>query len=355
MENGVTVCLLAYREEENLKVIIPQIKTVCDSLQISYEILVVDTAQPLDGTPDVCKAFGARYVNQEAPGYGGAFRTGVKYAAFDKLLYLDSDLSHDPKNIADIYALFTSGNYDVVIGSRYVKGGGSNDSKTSYLMSKLLNFVFRIVLGVKAHDISTSYRMYHTEDLCNAGLQKQHYDILQEVFLRISLYKKRPLVIGETPIVFNKRLYGESKRQLFKFICSYAVNLVEFTFIKYPLLKNLLLDVLIGCGGLCVDFGIFTLMLKILPPEIANVIGAVCGFFFTFSLNTFLNFRKKTRLLLRFVSYALVCFVGTALSTLLIHVLKGLLGAYAAKLIAMGAAFLLQFVLNKLVTYGKVK
>ena len=355
MENGVTVCLLAYKEEENLKVIIPQIKEVCDDLHISYEILVVDTAQPLDDTPEVCKEVGVRYVNQEEAGYGGAFRTGVKYAAFDKILYLDSDMSHDPKNIADIHKMFTSGNYDIVIGSRYVKGGISNDSKTSYAMSKILNFAFRIVLGIKAHDISTSYRMYRTQDLRAAELTKQNYDILQEVFLKISLLKDRSLEIGETPIIFNKRLYGESKRQLLKFICSYAVNLVEFTFIKYPLLKNLLFYIIIGFIGLGIDFGLFTVALRILPPEIANIIGAICGFLFTFTANTFLNFRKKTQLLLRFASYALVCLVGAILSTFLIHLLKDILGNYAAKLIAMGCAFMLQFILNKFFTYGGIR
>lgn len=355
MKNGITVCLLAYKEEENLRVIIPQIKEVCESLHTSYEVLVVDTAQPLDDTPAVCEEFDARYVNQEEAGYGGAFRTGVKYAAFDKILYLDSDMSHDPKNIADIYKMFISGNYDIVIGSRYVTGGISNDSKTSYLMSKILNFAFRIVLGIKAQDISTSYRMYRTEDLRESKLTKRNYDILQEVFLRISLMKGRPLEIGETPIVFNKRLYGESKRQLLKFICNYAVNLVEFTFIKYPFLRNLLLYAIIGFIGLGIDFSLFTVALKILPPEIANIIGAVCGFIFTFTANTFLNFRKKTRLLFRFASYALVCLAGTILSTLLIHLLKDLLGNYAAKLLAMGCAFALQFILNKSFTYGGIK
>lgn len=355
MEDGITVCLLAYREEENLKVIIPQIKDVCDKIGEQYEILVVDTAEPLDNTPDVCKSFGSRYVNQEQEGYGGAFRTGIKYATFDKILYLDSDLSHDPKNIADIYNMFSEGSYDIVIGSRYVDGGVSNDSNVSFAMSKILNFAFRIILGLKARDISTSYRMYRTEDLRKAELSKKNYDVLQEVFLRIGILKDRPLSTGETPIVFNKRLYGESKRQLLKFICNYASNLVEFTFIKYPLLKNLLLYFVIGVIGLGVDFGVFTLATSILSAEIANVVGAFCGFLVTFSGNTFLNFKKTDKLLARFISYASICLIGTGISTLAIHLLKTTYGNYHAKLIAMGSAFIVQFILNKFITYGKVK
>ena len=108
--------------------------------------------KPLDDTPAVCKKFGARYVNQRLPHFGGAFRTGIKAARYDKFLIMDSDGSHNPIYIPDIYKKFVKG-ADVVIGSRYVKGGKTNDSKVSIIMSHILNFVFRIITGIKAKDI----------------------------------------------------------------------------------------------------------------------------------------------------------------------------------------------------------
>ena len=90
-------------------------------------------------------------------------------------------------------------------------------------MSHILNFSFRIALGINAKDLSTDYRIYHTSDLKKVKLTCKNYDVLQEVLLAIKLNKKgHKIKIGEVPISFNKRIYGESKRQLFKFIMSYA-------------------------------------------------------------------------------------------------------------------------------------
>ena len=71
---GVSVVLLAYKEEENLKILMPQIVDEIRKCTEDYEILVVDTAEPMDNTEGVCRTFGARYINQEAPGFAGAFR-----------------------------------------------------------------------------------------------------------------------------------------------------------------------------------------------------------------------------------------------------------------------------------------
>ena len=167
---GISVALLAYKEEENLKVLLPQIIEQVEKCGEEYEILVVDTEQPLDHTADVCERFGARYVNQEQPGFGGAFRTAIKYAKKDKFLILDSDGSHPPKNIQDLHRMFASGRYDVVIGSRYVKGGRTDDAKSSIIMSHMLNFAFRVCLGISAKDISTDVLYEAVEaggtDLC---------------------------------------------------------------------------------------------------------------------------------------------------------------------------------------------
>ena len=221
---GISVVLLAYKEAENLKVLLPQIKKNVEKTGENYEILVIDTMETMDDTPAVCKEHGAKYINQEEPYFGGAFRTGIKYASMDKFLILDSDGSHSPKYIPRIYKKFVSGHYDLVIGSRYCKGGVTNDSISSRIMSKILNTTYRLVLGIKAKDISTDYRMYDTKQLKKVKLQCNYYDVLQEVILKLKLRNKR-FKIGEVPIKFYKRMYGDSKRQLVKFIISYMKTL----------------------------------------------------------------------------------------------------------------------------------
>lgn len=230
---GISVVLLAYKEEENLRVLLPQIIQEVEKCKEEYEILVVDTAKPFDHTKEVCQEFGARYINQEQPGFGGAFRTAIKYANKNKFLIMDSDGSHPPAKIPEIHRKFVEEKCDVVIGSRYVKGGVTNDAKSSQLMSHMLNFAYRVCLGLKANDLSTDYRMYHTKQLKKVKLTCENYDVLEEVLLRLKLNKRdKNLKIGEVPIHFQKRMYGESKRQLLKFIISYIKTLLRLTVVR---------------------------------------------------------------------------------------------------------------------------
>ncbi len=220
---STSVVLLAYKEAENLKILLPQIHEQMQKIGEDYEILIIDSAQPLDNTREVCEQNNARYIPQEEPYYAGAFRTGIRYAQKERIQILDADGSHDPQALPAIHALYEQGGYDLVIGSRYVEGGVSNDSKSSFIMSKILNTTMRIVIGVKAKDISTSYRLYDAKQLKAVKLVRNNYDVLQEVILRMKV-NNPSLKIGESPIIFNKRMFGESKRRLFKFICGYAVS-----------------------------------------------------------------------------------------------------------------------------------
>ena len=108
----ISVVLLAYREEESLKLLFPRLIKELDSLNEEYEIIVVDTAKPLDNTKGVCDQYGAVYVNREEPGFGGAYRKGISVMKGDKMLVLDSDGSGYME--------------DVFIGIRYAEEQGAD-------------------------------------------------------------------------------------------------------------------------------------------------------------------------------------------------------------------------------------
>lgn len=351
---SISVVMLAYKEAENLSFLLPKIKGIMEELPEEYEILVIDTEKALDNTPEVCKEHGARYINQEYPGFGGAFKTGIKYAEKDKFLILDSDGSHDPKYIPSIYKKFVEEECDLVIGSRYTEGGETNDSKSSIIMSHILNTFFRICLGIKAKDISTDYRMYHTAQLKKVELENVNYDVLQEVLLRLK-QNKPDFKIGEVPISFQKRIYGESKRRLIPFIIGYIKSLIRFTFMRYPVLKNIVLYGIFGVIALFIDFGVFTLLTKTVMkslPELANVIGGIVGFIFTFTTNTYWNFKKKDKIMQRVLSYGLITLFGMGVSTLGIHLFKNSMDLSLLKLIMLVLVSAMQFVLNKFITYN---
>ena len=72
LKNGISVVLLAYKEEENLRVLLPKIRREVEKTGEKYEILVIDTQTPTDNTKGVCDENGAVYMNQEEPFFGGA-------------------------------------------------------------------------------------------------------------------------------------------------------------------------------------------------------------------------------------------------------------------------------------------
>ena len=226
--SSVSAVLLAAKEAKNLEIMLPLLHEILQGVTGDYEILVVDTAKPLDNAQDVCAQYDVMYIPQEEPGYGGAFRTGVKYASKEKLLFLDCDFSHDPNVIPELYAKSEEG-YNVVIGSRYTKGGKSDGTKSAKLMSLWLNLVFRTFLGIKAKDISTSYRIYVSSQVKSIQLKCVNYDILEEV-LFILKQNYKDFVIAEVPIHFKKRYFGESKRRLLRFIVAFLKTLFHLFF-----------------------------------------------------------------------------------------------------------------------------
>ncbi len=366
---GISVALLAYKEEANLRVLLPRIITQLDAIGETYEILVVDAASPLDNTAEVCKEFGALYFNQEEPFFAGAFRTAIAHASYEKFLILDADCSHDPRAIPAINRTFDETKADLVIGSRYVEGGVSNDSKSSFMMSKLLNGMFRRALKVQASDLSTDYRMYRSADLKKLTLVCERYDVLQEVILKLKIANGGSIHIEEVPIEFQKRAYGQSKRQLFVFIMHYIRTIISLTcqrrlYEKDPqnigsknderaeLFTNIILYVGIGCVGAVFDYLFFCLAQALLHiPEASNVVGALFGFFFTFYFNTFFNFVSRGHYFAKFLSYAAVCLIGTFVSTGMVYVFKEYLNIYILQIYCIAVAALVQFVLNKAITY----
>lgn len=352
---GISVVLLAYKEEENLRVLLPQIIENVKKTGEEYEILVIDTEKPLDNTKDVCEQFGAKYINQEYPAFAGAFKTGIKYASMDKFLILDSDGSHDPSRIPAIYEKFVNEDCDVCIGSRYTEGGVTNDVGSSIVMSKILNTTFRILLGIKAKDISTDYRMYRTEQLKKVELTCRNYDVLQEVLLKLRMNKK-DLKIGEVPINFQKRMFGESKRRLLPFIMSYIKTMFKLGYLRF---KDIILYGVFGLIGFGIDYLTLNLLfIKIFsgvtfmkPVALATVCSGILGFLFTFFTNTYLNFKKTDKFAKRFLLYAAAVIVGLAVRTFAAQLLAPFMPAWLLTGLLLVIVTILQFIFNKFVTY----
>lgn len=116
--------------------------------------------------------------------------------------------------------------------------------------------------------------------------------------------------------------------------------------------------VLIGVLGLVVDFGIYTILTHFkMNVEIANIISSTCGIINNFLWNSYTNFKVHDRMILRFISYFIVGQITTVFTTVSLFIFVTKLGYphLIVKIVATFVAALIQFVINKVVTFRKAK
>lgn len=220
----LSIALPAYREEENLRLLLPRLRRVTATMAMDVEVLVVDTVEPLDGTAALCASEGVRYVGR-GPGnaYADAVRTAIGAARGQWILFMDADGSHAPELIPALVAERV--NADVVIASRYVDGGSTENSRVLVLMSWLVNLCYRVVLGLRVKDVSNSFKLYRADWLRSLALRCDNFDVIEEILYKLRVrYGARML---EIPTTFHKRMFGETKRNLVAFMLSYVVTLVR--------------------------------------------------------------------------------------------------------------------------------
>jgi dolichol-phosphate mannosyltransferase len=215
------ILICTYNERANLPSLIQAIGQVVPQC----DILVVDDNSP-DGTSDWVRE--QIRVNSKLKlasrsgklGLGSAIRFGIEQGiadGYDWIVNLDADWSHDPTAIPRLLAArFDNGKeFDLVIGSRYVLGGGmQNCSWRRHLVSRCANIYTRLLLSIRTRDCSSAFRCYRTaffSEINYQTVQCTGYGFLEEI-LWVAL--KRGAVVREVPIVYTERVKGESKISL---------------------------------------------------------------------------------------------------------------------------------------------
>lgn len=224
----MSIILPSYNEEENLRLLVPRIRHACELLTPQHEIIVVDTMRPMDGTPELCAEEKVRYLNRTGGNlYGDAVRTGIAAANGRHVIFMDADGSHPPHFLADIFA--RRDDADIVVASRYVEGGFTENSAALVWMSWLVNSGYRLVLNLKCKDVSNSFKLYPGASLKALSLRCENFDIVEEILYK--MVKRNPgFRIVEVPFSFKKRMFGQTKRNLLAFIFSYVVTLARLRF-----------------------------------------------------------------------------------------------------------------------------
>ena len=216
-----TIIIPTYNERENIQQLVGSIL----KLGLDSQVIIVDDNSP-DGTGQLADELAAQHPGihvihrSRKLGLGTAHITGMKAALaghMHHILTMDADFSHHPRYILNVLAMLSR--FDVVIGSRYVAGGGTRYcTLPRKALSHGANLFVRTTLGLHVGDATAGFRGYRRAVLESIALDEivsDGYSFLIEMLYRC---QRQGWCIGEVPIIFEDRQRGASKISKFEIL-----------------------------------------------------------------------------------------------------------------------------------------
>lgn len=359
----LSVIVPTYNERENIPPLIAEVEEVFRRSGIRGEIVVVDDNSP-DGTADAARALNDTYGNIQVlvrtanRGLSPAIVDGFAAARSDYLLTMDADLSHPPEVIPELYAPLREGKAQLVIGCRYMKGGGISDwTWKRRIISKGASILARSITRIL--DPMSGLFALHRSVIAGVKLNPKGFKIGLEIVAR-----GRYQTILEIPYFFRDRRFGESKLDG-AVMKEYLQHLCMLAFAPNSLFSEFLRFSLVGLTGLLLNLAVLHALVEWFPfwPRLGaffsryHVLAAAAVAFAVavssnFLLNHFWTFRRRARSSVK-TSYALFVLVslgGLLLNLLLLHLLHYRFGMWymSAQVIAVCLASLWNYLGSKI-------
>ncbi|NCS71026.1 MAG: glycosyltransferase [Candidatus Aenigmarchaeota archaeon] len=180
---------------------------------LDHEVIIVEFGE-IEEIP------GAKVIKQKSKGLGNAIMEGLNHAKGDVIVTIDGDFSHRPEDILKLLKKINS--FDIVIGSRFVKGGLTNDKTHRRLISWVYRNFASLVLGLKIKDNMSGFAAIKREVYDNLRINPLGFKINLEIMYKA---KKKGYKIYEVPIVFEKRKAGKPKSS-----ASEAFRIIRYIF-----------------------------------------------------------------------------------------------------------------------------
>jgi glycosyltransferase involved in cell wall biosynthesis len=200
----VSVIIAALNEEAAIANVVHSVPR-----HFADEIVVVDNGSK-DRTAAVARAAGARVVKEDIPGYGRAFRTGLRAVspACEIVVFLDGDGSDCPEMMDRLVEPIIEGRADFVIGSR-TRGVRERGSMNFHqvIAGYMVGFILRILYGVRSTDMGP-FRAIRRDTLDRLGLREETYGWPLEMQMRAAQARVRTI---EVPVDYRRRAGGHSK------------------------------------------------------------------------------------------------------------------------------------------------
>jgi dolichol-phosphate mannosyltransferase len=211
----ILIIVPTYNERQNIEAMIG---AILDLRIDDLHVLVVDDTSP-DGTGELAAAMAQKnplihlISRPVKSGLGTAYLAGFRYAldnGYDLIFEMDADFSHDPSAIPKL--IEGSRQFDVTIGSRYIRGVNVvNWPLRRLLLSMGASFYTRMITGLPVQDCTAGFVCYRRQVLEAIDLDKVLSDGYSfQIEMKFKAWKKG-FVLGEVPIIFIDRRWGESK------------------------------------------------------------------------------------------------------------------------------------------------
>jgi dolichol-phosphate mannosyltransferase len=216
MNNGLVI-IPTFNEIENIESIIRAVF----ALQKTFHILIVDDNSP-DGTPAKVEELQLEFperlfleVRMKKSGLGTAYVHGFKWALkkeYEFIFEMDADYSHNPLDLERLHEVCESGNAQMAIGSRYVRGVNVvNWPLSRVLLSYFASVYVKIITGMKIYDATAGFICYRREVLEKINLNKIKFvGYAFQIEMKYRTYCKGFKIV-EVPIIFTDRTKGVSK------------------------------------------------------------------------------------------------------------------------------------------------
>ena len=205
----VSMVVPTYNERERLEHFVRTLAGVLRAARIDGEIIIVDDNSP-DGTGELADGLArdlpVRVVHRSGKlGLGSAVMAGFAVARGEVLGVMDADVSHPPERVPVLVAALRETGADVVVGSRYVPGGGTKNWPLSRaIMSRVACLVARLVTPV--HDAASGFFVLRRPVIQGVEIKAAGFKICLELLVRGSVRS-----VVEVPYVFTDRAAGQSK------------------------------------------------------------------------------------------------------------------------------------------------
>lgn len=230
-----SIILPTYNERDNIVELIGAIQQVMVPMSLDYEIVVVDDDSP-DGTADVVRercggdARVQLHVRQAERGLATAIRYGAERSRGEIIVIMDTDFNHDPAIIPQMISLLEY--YDLIIGSRFVMGGGMED-RFRYFSSLVYNMGIRFLFRTQIQDNLSGFFAIDRQKLLGLDLDKIFYGY-GDYFIRLLMIAwQRRYKMLEIPVFYRLRMHGHSKTQFLTIFVQYTLAILRLRFLVW--------------------------------------------------------------------------------------------------------------------------